>query len=159
MNLDFNLHNQFDGSILGKYKIGILRSEWNSKITSMLNDACIDYLLDAGISKKKIIQKTVPGSMELVLGSSLLIEKHKLDGLIALGCIIKGETNHDRYLANAVSNGLLNVSLKANVPVIFGVLTTNNLKQAIDRCGGRRGNKGEEASFSLLKMLEYKSNL
>jgi len=98
--------------------------------------------------------------MELVSASNILFEKNEnIDGLIAIGCIIKGDTDHDKYIANAVSNGLLNVSIKYNKPVIFGVLTTNSISQALERCGGKKGNKGEEAAYSLLKMLEFKTNL
>ena len=159
MSIDFNINNNFKKSNLIKFKIGIIKSEWNSQITNLLNDSSLHYLLDAGVNKKNIIQATVPGSMELVLGSSFLINKHKLDGIIALGCIIKGETDHDKYIASSVSNGLINISLKTNIPVIFGVLTTNNFNQAIERCGGKKGNKGEEAAYSLLKMIEIKNQL
>ena len=93
--------------------------------------------------------------MELVFLSQYLLNKNKnLSGIISLGCIIKGETNHDKYIAYSVSKGLMDVSLKFNKPVIFGVLTTNNKKQAFERSGGKFGNKGEESSIALLKTLK-----
>jgi 6,7-dimethyl-8-ribityllumazine synthase len=97
--------------------------------------------------------------MELVLSSDILLNKKKVDGIIALGCIIKGETNHDKYISHSVCKGLLDVSLKHNLPVIFGVLTTNSKKQAVERAGGKCGNKGEDAAHTFLKMIEYQSNL
>ncbi len=91
--------------------------------------------------------------MELVYGCNEIIEKEKVDGVIALGCIIKGETDHDQYISNAVSNGLVSISLKYSKPVIFGVLTTNNLNQAINRCGGKHGDKGLDSARSLVYLL------
>ena len=85
--------------------------------------------------------------------SNYLISKYNVDGVIALGCIIKGETDHDVYISNAVANGLMNVSIQKEKPVIFGVLTTNNSNQALERCGGKHGDKGLESSQSLLQII------
>ena len=160
MSRDFVISSQINKYNIGDYRIGILKSEWNKSITDLLANSSKSYLLEEGVKKNNINVKTVPGSMELVTASNFLFETDKnLDGIIALGCIIKGETDHDKYIANAVSNGLLNVSIKYNKPVIFGVLTTNSLSQALERCGGKKGNKGEEAAYSLLRMLDLKSNL
>ena len=160
MSSDFNIHSQFNKQIIADHRITILKSEWNSNITDLLVNSSKAYLLEEGLKKNNIDIKVVPGSMELVSASNILFEKNKnIDGLIAIGCIIKGDTDHDKYIANAVSNGLLNVSIKYNKPVIFGVLTTNSISQALERCGGKKGNKGEEAAYSLLKMLEFKTNL
>ena len=106
-----------------------------------------------GLEDQKILTKNVPGSMELVYGCNEIIEEEKVDGVIALGCIIKGDTDHDQYISNAVSNGLVSVSLKYSKPVIFGVLTTNNLNQAINRCGGKHGDKGLDSARSLVYLL------
>ena len=145
---------------IADHRITILKSEWNSNITDLLVNSSKAYLLEEGLKKNDIDVKIVPGSMELVSASNILFEKNKnIDGIIAIGCIIKGDTDHDKYIANAVSNGLLNVSIKYNKPVIFGVLTTNSISQALERCGGKKGNKGEEAAYSLLKMLDLKTNL
>ena len=160
MSRDFVISSQINKHNIGDYRIGILKSEWNKSITDLLANSSKSYLLEEGVKKNNINVKIVPGSMELVTASNFLFETDKnLDGIIALGCIIKGETDHDKDIANAVSNGLLNVSIKYNKPVIFGVLTTNSLSQALERCGGKKGNKGEEAAYSLLRMLDLKSNL
>jgi 6,7-dimethyl-8-ribityllumazine synthase len=92
--------------------------------------------------------------MELVHGANTLLSNDTIDGVITLGCIIKGETDHDKYIASAVANGLVSVSLKYNKPVIFGVLTTNTVSQALDRCGGKYGNKGTESADTLLSILK-----
>ena len=160
MSRDFVISSEINKYNIGDYRIGILKSEWNKSITDLLANSSKSYLLEEGVKKNNINVKIVPGSMELVTASNFLFETDKnLDGIIALGCIIKGETDHDKYIANAVSNGLLNVSIKYNKPVIFGVLTTNSLSQALERCGGKKGNKGVEAAYSLLRMLDLKSNL
>ncbi len=160
MSRDFVISSQINKHNIGDYRIGILKSEWNKSITDLLANSSKSYLLEEGVKKNNINVKIVPGSMELVTASNFLFETDKnLDGIIALGCIIKGDTDHDKYIANAVSSGLLNVSIKYNKPVIFGVLTTNSFSQALERCGGKKGNKGEEAAYSLLKMLDLKSNL
>ena len=93
--------------------------------------------------------------MELVHAANILLSNGDIDGVITLGCIIKGETDHDKYIASAVANGLVSVSLKYYKPVIFGVLTTNTLTQALDRCGGKRGNKGAETADTLLSVLDF----
>ena len=160
MSSDFNINSQFNKQNIAAHRITILKSEWNSNITDLLVNSSKAYLLEEGLKKNDIDVKIVPGSMELVSASNILFEKNKnIDGIIAIGCIIKGDTDHDKYIANAVSNGLLNVSIKYNKPVIFGVLTTNSISQALERCGGKKGNKGEEAAYSLLKMLDLKTNL
>ena len=146
----------FDSSMeknLSGRKIAIVRSLWNKNITDLLLQSATNYLKSVGLNKDDILIKNVPGSMELVYGCNEMIEKENVDGVIALGCIIKGETDHDQYISNAVSNGLVSVSLKYSKPVIFGVLTTNNLNQAINRCGGKDGDKGLDSARSLVYLL------
>ena len=146
----------FDSSMeknLSGRKIAIVSSLWNKNITDLLLQSATNYLKSVGLNKDDILIKNVPGSMELVYGCNEMIEKENVDGVIALGCIIKGETDHDQYISNAVSNGLVSVSLKYSKPVIFGVLTTNNLNQAINRCGGKDGDKGLDSARSLVYLL------
>ena len=146
----------FDSSMeknLSGRKIAIVRSLWNKNITDLLLQSATNYLKSVGLNKDGILIKNVPGSMELVYGCNEMIEKENVDGVIALGCIIKGETDHDQYISNAVSNGLVSLSLKYSKPVIFGVLTTNNLNQAINRCGGKHGDKGLDSARSLVYLL------
>src|ERR1017187_10302365 len=132
-------------------KIGVVVSEWHPEITEALYLGAEKFLLDNGIKKENIIRKNVPGSFELRLGAQLLADKTK--AVICLGCVIKGETDHYHFICEAVSKGIMDVSLAQNKPVAFGVLTTNNLEQAQNRAGGKFGNKGEDAAFTVLKML------
>jgi len=155
MSFDSNVNINFHNKDFSGFKIGIVRSLWNTNITDILLSSCITQLKDQGISCKNLIQKDVPGSMELVHAANIILSNHDIDGVIALGCIVKGETDHDKYISNAVANGLVNVSIKYNKPVIFGVLTTNSINQAIDRCGGKHGNKGIESANTLLSMLDF----
>ncbi|MBI3502874.1 MAG: 6,7-dimethyl-8-ribityllumazine synthase [Bacteroidetes bacterium] len=136
----------------GKIKIGIAVSEWHPEVTEELYAGAEKFLLENGIAKKNILRKNSPGSFELPLTAQFLLKK-KCDAVICLGCVIKGETDHYHYICKTVSQGIMNVSLAANKPVSFGVLTTDTLEQALNRAGGKFGNKGEEAAEAVLKML------
>ena len=140
-------------------KIGIVVSEWNSEITNALLKGAFDTLIKHKAKKSNIIVKHVPGSFELTLGAQLLIEYSEVDAVICLGCVIQGETKHFDFICDAVANGITKVNLDYNLPVIFGVLTTNNQQQAIDRSGGKHGNKGDEAAVTAIKMVELKNSL
>ena len=141
-------------SLSKSVKIGIVVSEWNHDITDLLYEGCIRTLEQFRLSKNNIVIIKVPGSFELTAGANMLINKYKkLNAIICLGCIIKGETKHDEYIASAIANGLTALNLKFNVPFVFGVLTTNNLQQAKDRAGGKHGNKGVEAAVTAVKMI------
>ena len=154
MGSNLIIDNSFANLNMESIKIGIIQSEWNSNITDMLMSSCKNYLLELGIKKKNMMVRNVPGSMELVYGSDHMFRHHNIDGIVVLGCIIKGETDHDKYIAGAISNGILSVSLKNKKPISFGVLTTNNIKQAIARSGGNKGDKGKESAYTLLRMLD-----
>jgi 6,7-dimethyl-8-ribityllumazine synthase len=132
-------------------KIGVVVSEWHPEITEALYRGAEKVLLGNKIKKENIIRRNVPGSFELPLGAQLLADKTK--AVICLGCVIKGETDHYDFICDAVANGIMNVGLKANLPVAFGVLTTQTLDQAQARAGGKYGNKGEDSAFTVLKML------
>jgi 6,7-dimethyl-8-ribityllumazine synthase len=140
-------------------RIGIVVAEWNIAITGALRDAAVKTLLGNGVLEKDILIKYVPGSFELTFGAQLLCEDKSIDGVITLGCVIQGETRHFDFICDAVANGVTTVSLKYNKPVIFGVLTTNDLQQAQERAGGKHGNKGDEAGFTALKMIALKKGL
>jgi 6,7-dimethyl-8-ribityllumazine synthase len=142
------------GSIKNK-KIGIVVSEWNDQITDSLLAAAQEVLSNQGAKAKNIIVKYVPGSFELPLAAQFLASKKDIDAVICLGCIIQGETRHFDFISDAVANGITNVGLKYNKPIIFGVLTTSNLQQALDRAGGKHGNKGEGAAITAVKMLAF----
>jgi len=136
----------------GNIRIGIAVSEWHPEVTEELYEGAERTLLKNGISKKNILRINSPGSFELPLTAQFLLKK-KCDAVISLGCVIKGETDHYEYICNAVSKAIMDVSLSHNKPVAFGVLTTNSLEQALNRAGGKFGNKGVEAAEAVLKML------
>ncbi|HNP18174.1 MAG TPA: 6,7-dimethyl-8-ribityllumazine synthase [Fulvivirga sp.] len=134
-------------------KFGILVSEWNSEVTEALFSGAFETLLEHGAKREHIIRKDVPGSFELTLGAQWMAEQDAIDAVICLGCVIQGETRHFDFICSAVAQGITDVNLKYNKPVIFGVLTTDNQKQALDRAGGKHGNKGDEAAITAIKML------
>ncbi len=144
---------------LRKLKIGIVVADWNPDITFSMRDAAIAYLTEKGIQEKNIHVTAVPGSFELPLGAQFLAQQKHIDGVITIGCVIQGETRHFDFICTACANGITQVGLSYNKPVIFGVLTTNTLQQAIDRAGGKHGNKGVEAAETVLKMLLLKAGL
>lgn len=135
-------------------KFAIVVAEWNEDITEALYLGAREALLKLGVKKKNIIRKNVPGSFELPLGAQWMSDQKEIAAVIALGCVIQGDTPHFDYICHAVANGIMNVNLTSNKPVAFGVLTTLNKKQALERAGGKHGNKGEEAAVTVVKMLE-----
>lgn len=134
-------------------KFVIVVAEWNSEVTEALFQGAYKTLVDHGAQTQNIIRANVPGSFELSFGSQVYAQKADVDAVIAIGCVIQGETKHNDYINNAVAHGLTDVALKYNKPVIFGVLTPNTLQQALDRAGGIHGNKGDEAAITAIKML------
>ncbi len=136
--------------------IGIIISDWHKEITSKLSDACLKMLIKNGISGENIREIKVPGAFELPLGARILLSSEKVDAVICLGCVIKGETNHDDYINQAVATGLTNLGLSTGKPVIFGLLTVLDKKQAEDRSGGIYGNKGAECALTALQMIHIK---
>ncbi|MEX1191855.1 MAG: 6,7-dimethyl-8-ribityllumazine synthase [Brumimicrobium sp.] len=141
------------------FRIGIVVSEWNDKITLNLLKGAKETLLIHLVKEENIFIHFTPGSFELPLGAQFLLEHSKVDGVIALGSVIQGETKHFDFVCNGVSQGIKDVSLKYNKPVIFGVLTDDTMQQAIDRSGGRHGNKGIESAVACLKMIAFKNEL
>ena len=140
-------------------KFAVLISEWNIEITDSMGNGAIETLQQNGVKNENILKKYVPGSYELSLGAQYMAEYTNVDGIICLGCIIQGETKHFDFVCKAVTDGTNQVSLQYNIPVAFGVLTTNNKQQAIDRSGGKFGNKGIEAAAAALKMVALKHEL
>jgi 6,7-dimethyl-8-ribityllumazine synthase len=135
-----------------KYSFGIVVADWNSDITYKLLDGAVKTLEENGTDEKDILIEHVPGSFELPFAAQTMSSRKKFDAIICLGCIIQGETRHFEFIASAVANGIMQVGLKEEIPVIFGVLTTNTLLQAQQRSGGELGNKGVEAAITALKM-------
>jgi 6,7-dimethyl-8-ribityllumazine synthase len=136
-------------------KFAILVSEWNEEVTNALYTGAYETLLKYGAQEKNIISQTVPGSFELTLGAQKMAQKPEVDAVICLGCVIQGETRHFDFICQAVAQGITEVSMKYNKPVIFGVLTPNTQEQAMDRAGGKHGNKGDEAAITAIKMLAF----
>jgi 6,7-dimethyl-8-ribityllumazine synthase len=134
------------------YQFGIVVAEWNAGITNALYQGAYESLLEHGALAQNIFTYQVPGSFELTSGADILLKNSKLDAVICLGCVIQGETRHFDFICNAVANGLTNVAIKYSKPVIFGVLTTDNQQQAVDRAGGKHGNKGIEGAVTAIKM-------
>jgi len=140
-------------------RFGIVVSEWNEEITTALLNGARNTLLLHGADENNIIIRYVPGSFELPLGAQYMIDCSDTDAVIALGCVIQGETRHFDFICSAVSNGIMQMNLENGIPVIFGLLTTNDLQQAIDRSGGKHGNKGDEAAITAIKMLALRNDL
>lgn len=136
-------------------RIGIVVSEWNSNITSALLDGAVNTLVKHGTSKDNIIVKTVPGSFELTFGANQMIENCEVDAVIILGCVIKGDTPHFDYVCMGVTQGITQLNVTGDIPVIYGLITTNTLEQAEDRCGGKLGNKGDECAITAIKMIDF----
>jgi 6,7-dimethyl-8-ribityllumazine synthase len=134
-------------------KIGIVVSEWNEEITDSLYEATYNTLIQNGINTKHIVSIYVPGSFELSLGAQKMAKLNDIDAVICLGCVIQGETRHFEYICQSVAQGLKDVALKYDKPVVFGLLTTGTFQQALDRAGGKYGNKGDEAAITAIKML------
>ena len=139
--------------------IGIVVSKWNDKITSNLLLGAKQTLLDLNIDELNIHIHYVPGTFELPLGAQYLLEHTNVNGVIALGSVIQGETKHFDFVCEGATNGIMNVSLKYNKPVILGVLTDNSMQQAIDRSGGKHGNKGIECAVACVEMIALKKEI
>jgi len=133
-------------------RFGIVVADWNKDITHALYEGCYDTLLKHGAKEANLHTIQVPGTFELPAAARIVAGREKLDAIICLGCVIKGETKHDEYINNAVSQGLVNLSIATGKPYIFGVLTPNTHEQALDRAGGKHGNKGVEAAVTGIRM-------
>jgi len=140
------------------FKFAIVYSEWNYEITNALKEGALKTLLENGALEENILIKEVPGSFELTLGAQYIAEFANVDAIICLGCVIQGETRHFDFICDAVAKGITDLNIKYNMPFIFGVLTPDNQQQAIDRAGGKHGNKGDEAAVTAIKMLGLKKS-
>jgi len=136
----------------------IVVAEWNEEITEALYQGAYETLIKFGAKAENISRNDVPGSFELSLGAQFMAQKIDIDAVICLGCIIQGETRHFDFICQGVTQGITTLNLSSSVPVIFGVLTTNNVLQARERAGGKLGNKGSEAAIAALKMIKFNNN-
>lgn len=154
--------SSYDSSTLpdaSTLRIGIVVSEWNNDITENLLKGAESVLREAGMPNESIVVARVPGSYELPFAAALLLQNEHLDGVIALGSVIRGETAHFDFVCQAVAQGIKDVALKFMRPVGFGVLTDDNRQQSIDRSGGKLGNKGTEAAVTVLKMVALQKGM
>ena len=155
--------SDYDPSLVpsGKdYRIGIVVAEWNKEITFAMAQGAIDTLHSHDVADSNIRLVHVPGSFELTTGADLMLRNDSsIDAVICIGCVIQGETRHFDFICQAVSQGLTNVAIKHERPVIFSLLTTNNMQQAQERSGGRHGNKGIEGAVTALKMVNLQKQL
>jgi 6,7-dimethyl-8-ribityllumazine synthase len=133
-------------------RIGLVVSEWNDRITYSLFEGARITLLDCGVSEENIVRWNVPGSFELPFGCRKMIHHIEVDAVIAIGSVIRGETAHFDFVCQATALGIKDLNLQQDIPVIFCVLTDDNLQQALDRSGGKHGNKGSEAAVAAIKM-------
>ena len=138
------------------FRFGIVVSEWNPEITQNLHKGAIDTLIDCGTEKNNIISWDVHGSFELVYGCKKMIQSEKEDAIIAIGNVIQGETKHFDFVCEGVTQGIIDLNVKYDVPIIFCVLTDNTKQQSLDRSGGKLGNKGIECAVAAVKMAALK---
>ena len=134
------------------FRFGMVVAEWNQHITFALADACESTLKENGVASDNISKVIVPGAFELVNGAKLLLDTNQFDAIICIACVIKGDTPHFDYVCQGVTYGIAHLNAIQKTPVIFGVLTVDNEQQALDRCGGIHGNKGDEAAFTAISM-------
>lgn len=140
-------------------KFGIVVSDWNHNITHNLLEGAYSTLVEHGAKKENIVVAHVPGSFELIFGSKQLAEAKDVDAVIALGCVVRGGTPHFEYVCQGTTYGIAKLNVKYGIPFIFGLLTTDDMQQAVDRSGGSLGNKGTEAAVTAIKMVNLKRNL
>lgn len=134
------------------FRFGIVVSEWNPNITEGLKKGVLETLLENGVTENNIVTWDVPGTFELPFGSKHMLETQDVDAVIAIGSVIQGETKHFDFVCSGTTQGIMDLNIHGDVPVIFCVLTDNNMQQAIDRSGGVHGNKGTEAAVAAIKM-------
>jgi len=140
-------------------KFGIVVAEWNWMVTGELLAGAVSLLRRQGCADEDIVIKKVPGTFELSLGAQFFAEYTDVDAVIVLGCVIQGETRHFDFICQGVTQGVGQVALTWNMPVIFGVLTTENEQQALDRAGGKHGNKGDEAAATAISMVALQNEM
>ncbi len=140
---------------LSDKKVAIVVSSYHYKITNALYQAACETLMKEGAVEDSLLTRTVPGTFELTIGAQYMAQRTDIDAVICIGCVIQGETKHFDFICNSVAQGITDIGLKYDKPVIFGVLTPNTEQQALDRAGGKYGNKGVEAAAAAIAMLSF----
>lgn len=147
----------YEGNLVGTgLKIGIVVSRFNEFITNKLLNGAKDGLIRHGVKEEDIDVVWVPGAFEIPLAAKMMVQTNRYDAVIALGTVIRGATPHFDYVCNEVAKGVGALALESGVPVIFGVITTENIEQAIERAGTKAGNKGFEAASAAIEMANLK---
>ena len=140
-------------------RFGIVVSEWNYNITGALLAGAVKTLQTHGAKEENILVHHVPGSFELTFGAAQMIQSGKVDAVIAIGCVVRGDTPHFDYVCAGTTQGIAHLNATTDIPVIYGLITTNNMQQAEDRAGGCLGNKGDECAVTAIKMIDFKHQL
>ncbi len=145
--------NQLPGAdVLGRQRYAIVVADWNSEITYKMAQGAIDTFVKQGVQEDNINIIHVPGTVELTYGAARIMREERIDAVVVIGCVIQGETPHFDYVCQSVTQGVAALNAQGKVPVIFSVLTVLNQQQALDRCGGRLGNKGIEGAYTAIRM-------
>ena len=153
---EYDFNSVPDASMM---RFGIVVSEWNSNITGALLEGAVTTLKKHGAKEENILVQTVPGSFELTFGASQMIKSGKVDAVIAIGCVVRGDTPHFDYVCAGTTQGIAHLNATTDIPVIYGLITTNTMEQAEDRAGGKLGNKGDEGAITAIKMVHFKQTL
>lgn len=154
--------SDYDSSAIPRgdeFRIGIIAAEWNPEITDSLLRGAVDTLRQHGVKEENLLVRRVPGTFELSSAADMMLAAMGLDAVICIGCVIQGETRHFEFICQAVSQGITNVALAHRKPVVFSVLTCDSMQQALDRAGGKHGNKGVEGAVTALKMIAFQQSL
>jgi len=138
--------------VLGRQRYAIVVADWNSEITYAMAQGAVDTLVKHGVQQDNIDMIHVPGTVELTYGAARIMKEERVDAVIVIGCVIQGETPHFDYVCQSVTQGVAVLNAQGKVPVIFSVLTVLNQQQALDRCGGKLGNKGIEGAYTAIRM-------
>ena len=153
---EYDFNSVPDASMM---RFGIVVSEWNSNITGALLEGAVTTLKKHGAKEENILVQTVPGSFELTFGASQMIKSGKVDAVIAIGCVVRGDTPHFDYVCAGTTQGIAHLNATTDIPVIYGLITTNTMEQAEDRAGGKLGNKGDEGAITAIMMVHFKQIL
>ena len=138
--------------VLERQRYAIVVADWNSEITYAMAQGAIDTFVKHGVKEDNIDVLHVPGTVELIYGAARITKEERVDAVVVIGCVIQGDTPHFDYVCQSVTQGVAILNAQGKVPVIFSVLTTLNKQQAMDRCGGKLGNKGIEGAYTAIRM-------
>jgi len=154
---DLSYYNKSTIPNTNNFRFGIVVSEWNTEITENLFAGAFSTLIENGVLNENIVRWNVPGSFELIYGCKKMIETQNIDAVIAIGCVVEGQTKHFDFVCQGVTQGIKDLNIKYDIPVVFCVLTDQNIQQSIDRSGGKYGNKGIEAAIVAIKMADLRN--